>query len=327
MTSEEIDPDRLMILAQEIEESAASAEHQQQSKPDAKGSGSYDGGTRTGADYQDSYNYYHNRVQNIFYPFSRIPNPSSYDSAIEDLRAAMARLSRGEHLTVKGGDQDAESDINKDSIAPNEDLDNLINSSPRKLNSWHGEAADKFKDNFLDHLSTTASHHFLSLSILKNALEADRAVWSATLKDINKIGEDTKDALDNLTSKNKNDLEFALSVITALTGILTVGISSGAGLVLTTISVATSTADDADNGAGLSGSQGGSASKIIRSMESAIKTLTEKVQDQQTDIANALTQSNDKLNDSKSSVYLPRPKLTELDDDELISNKGLGEHD
>ncbi|GLY36603.1 hypothetical protein Amsp01_026270 [Amycolatopsis sp. NBRC 101858] len=76
-----------------------------------------------------------------------------------------------------------------------------------------------FKANFVDTFKTIAGNRFTVLSILKGVLQAHRAMWLKARDDIDKIAENTKNALDNAGGCGKNQWSFDFSVLSAVSAI------------------------------------------------------------------------------------------------------------
>jgi len=310
--------DELMSLAKGIEESAANAEHLQLTKAAAQAS---QGGPAI-VDLDELKKKYENCAQPHFEPFTNIPDPASYESTIDSLHDAMKKLAQTSSL------QDP---ISGESFPANRDLDLVSESSADVLSDWTGQGADNFKTHFLDQFASVASNQFLLLGILKGATEADQEMWQKARNDIEKIAKDTQDALDNLGSKNKDDLEFGLSVVTAVVAIGSIPLSGGASAAaLPAVGAAASVADSAVKGKEAIDAKGGSAEQIVHSMQNAIKKLTHRIQEEQGKISKAMHAWGDEAEDAKgkekSAYHTPRPKLAGMEGEELTGEKGLGDH-
>lgn len=127
--------EQLMQQARDIETTAAEVEYRQVCRAAGRGA--------VVIDYEQIQAKYQNRVQPLFEPFTRIPDPRSYNGAIDSLESAMSYLSSGYQSTDP---------ITKRGVTSNGDL-SAIESAAGELIDWQGEGATKFKINFIDPLS------------------------------------------------------------------------------------------------------------------------------------------------------------------------------
>ncbi|WP_216214137.1 hypothetical protein [Amycolatopsis aidingensis] len=303
--------EQLMQQAADIEESAAEAEYRQLAGMAGRGA--------TVIDYEEIKRRYQGCAQPLFEPFTRMPDPASYDGAIEDLRAAMEELSNGPHLTDP---------INGAAIDGNRNL-TAVGDAADELNDWTGIAASNFKRNFLTPFPVVAGNQFLILGIMKGAVEADKAVWEAAREDIDKIARATLDALENLGGCGKNGFEFALAVATAVASVLGIPFTGGASAVVAGVGAAANTAGAVVKGAEMVKGGGGSAEQIVGSMQTAIEKLTGQIREKQGQIAKTLSGYAGEIDQHKmtkpSAFFSPRPKLADMRGSELTGEKGVGE--
>lgn len=262
---------------------------------------------------------YQNCAQPLFEPFTRIPDPGSYQGLIDELHGAMSCLSHGAHMTDP---------ITGKSIGANEDL-RAIETAADDLNDWSGAAAHAFKANFLDPFPAVASNQFLVLGVMKGAVEADQEVWKKTQADIEKIANDTLDALDNVGSCGKSDLEFTLSVASAVAAIGAIPFTGGASVAFAAVGAASAVGGAVQKGYESVKGNGASAEQVVSSMKTAIDELTKHIREQEGQIAKAMNGYAGEVNrqNKESSPFVSaRPKLAGMEGRVLTSGKGIGSH-
>lgn len=265
---------------------------------------------------------YHALVEPLFRQFTSIPDPSSYDGVITDLKYAM------HYLSYSGGE--TTDPINKQPITANGDLA-AIKSAADELYTWDGEAAKSFKVNFLDPLPSKVTNQFLMLGVLKGASEADREVWDQTRKDLINIRDRTIEALDAVGGSPPNGFQFTLSVIgTVAAGIaipFTAGTSATVAAALGAASMAAGTASVTEETVQASV---GSPEQILQSMSEAIGKLCQQIRAKQTEIGKVLADyageaAQQDSNATTGTPYVPpRPRLATMEGAALRSDEGVG---
>src|SRR5207248_10229167 len=123
-------------------------------------------------------------------------------------------------------------DLSKDVTLANPHLDKMTTDGGY-LQGWTGDAAMAFKANFVDTFKTISGNQFTVLSTLKGVLQAHREMWVRARDDIDKIADNTKNALDNAGGCGKNQWSFGFSVLSAVVavgGVLVTAATAGAGL-------------------------------------------------------------------------------------------------
>lgn len=250
----------------------------------------------------------------LFEPFSRMPDPRAYEGMLADLTETVGDLSHG-YLNDP---------IDKQPVPANPKLDR-INAAAEELGDWTGEAAAKFKRKFLHPLDSISTNQFILLATMKGALEAHQAMWLNAREDIEKIADETIHSLDNVGGGcGKNEVNFVFSVAAAVGAIAAIPLTGGvsaAGAVLSAVgAVGASGVASADS---LKGG-GGSAEQVVRSMQTAIDTLTTKIGDTEEKIAKVLDDNASALAQTKPIFVSPRPAFVGMEGKELTSEEGLG---
>lgn len=300
----------LMQYAVEIEQSAIRAEWNRLST----------GSDSAPISYQQVRDMFQNRVQPLFEPFSRLPDPASFDGVIDDLYGAMGKLSHGAHMTDP---------ITGKNIQANPDMQ-VVETAADSLIDWTGAAAAAFKENFLDPFPAIATNQFLVLGVMKGAAEAEKAAWDAAREDILKIANDTLNTLDNLGSCGKSEFEFTLSVAAAVVSGLSIPFTAGASAVVAGIGAAVNTVGAAGKGVQTMKGSGSTADQVLDSMEKALEELASQIRDTQGQVAKTLNayagEVDMQQNKEPSDFVARRPKLAGMDGAALTSGEGLGHY-
>ncbi|QWF79449.1 hypothetical protein [Amycolatopsis sp. CA-230715] len=259
-------------------------------------------------------------IEPLFEPFSRLPDPTRYDPLIADLNAAMGNLRTESGQTTE---------LTKDVSLANPHLDKMTTDGGY-LQGWNGEAAMAFKANFIDTFKTISGNQFAALSTLKGVLQAHQEMWSTARKDITKIANDTKDALDNAGGCDKNEWSFAFSVLSAVTavgGVVVTVATAGAGLPVTFPAIGAASSTGSAAIAGITAS-GDSADTIINSMRQAVDDLTKHIQEVETQhIELKIRGLIDCIHGNKDRLVSTRPNLAGMNDRDLTGDRGMGKSD
>ena len=256
-------------------------------------------------------------IEAMFEPFSRLPDPARYDPLIADLNAAMGKLNTGSVRTTE---------LSNDVSLTNPHLDKMTTDGGY-LQGWTGDAAMAFKANFVDTFKSIAGNQFTVLSILKGVLQAHREMWLKARDDIDKIAENTKNALDNAGGCGKNQWSFDFSVLSAVGAVGGVVVAVVTGGVVPLAAIGALASVGSAGVAGLTAS-GDSAEKIINSMKQAIDELTRHVQEVETQqIADKVRALTEAVQDNKDKLVSARPNLAGMNDRDLVGDRGMGNSD
>jgi hypothetical protein len=256
-------------------------------------------------------------IEAMFEPFSRLPDPARYDPLIADLNAAMGKLNTGSVRTTE---------LSNDVSLTNPHLDKMTTDGGY-LQGWTGDAAMAFKANFVDTFKSIAGNQFTVLSILKGVLQAHREMWLKARDDIDKIAENTKNALDNAGGCGKNQWSFDFSVLSAVGAVGGVVVAVVTGGVVPLAAIGALASVGSAGVAGLTAS-GDSAEKIINSMKQAIDELTRHVQEVETQqIADKVRALTEAVQGNKDKLVSARPNLAGMNDRDLVGDGGMGNSD
>jgi hypothetical protein len=256
-------------------------------------------------------------IESMFEPFSRLPDPARYDPLIADLNAAMGKLNTGSVNNTE---------LSNDVSLTNPHLDKMTTDGGY-LQGWTGDAAMAFKGNFIDTFKSISGNQFTVLSTLKGILQAHREMWLRARDDIDKIAENTKNALDNAGGCGKNQWSFGFSVLSAVgaVGGVVVAVATGGIAALPAIGALASVGS-----AGVASitASGDSADTIINSMKQAVDDLTRHIQEVESQqIAQKVRALTDAVNGSKDKLVSARPNLAGMNDRDLTGDSGMGKSD
>ncbi|MGH7487128.1 MAG: hypothetical protein ACREMY_16220, partial [bacterium] len=226
--------------------------------------------------YQNGVDQYYADIPGLFEPFSRLPDPTSYDSQISSLGQAMDCLRTG--LPDPTNHQDTTNSQDQPSFNTHPEFDRLCGAGDI-LEGWDSTAAINFKQSYLTPFKGYVQDQFSLLAILKSSVEAHKAVWIGAQHDICSIAENTLTALNNY-DPNQQPWSFAFVVI-GVVATISVALTGGADAIPLTAIGATSGAL-----AGLlppvtdpRSYPSGTADQIINGMKSAMNELTQNIDD------------------------------------------------
>ena len=306
--------DQLMQHAKDITDKAVQMEGIEQAKLNAQATGGQ--GPALPVDY-DKIEQKYAFVQPLFEPFSRMPDPAGYDQLIRDLNEAMGKLNTGVANNTP---------LSTEVSLANPHLDKMTTDGGY-LQGWTGEAAMAFKANFIDTFKTISGNQFTVLSTLKGALQAHRELWRRAREDIDKIAENTKNALDNAGGCGKNQWSFGFSVLSAVVavgGVVVTIATAGAGAAVILPAIGAAATVGSTGVAGLTAS-GDSAETIVNSMKQAVGDLTKHIQEVETqEIAAKVLALADAVRGNRDKIVSARPALAGMNDGDLTGDSGMG---
>lgn len=256
-------------------------------------------------------------IGSMFEPFSRLPDPARYDPLIADLNAAMAKLNTGSVHTTQ---------LTNDVSLANPHLDKMTTDGGY-LQGWSGDAAMAFKANFIDSFKTVSGNQFSVLSTLKGILQAHREMWLKARDDIDKIAENTKNALDNAGGCGKNQWSFGFSVVSAVVAVGGVVVAVATGGIVPLVAIGAAASAGSAGVASLTAS-GDSVDTIINSMKQAVDELTRHIQEvENQQIAEKVRALTEAVRANKDKIVAARPNLAGMNDLDLTGDSGMGRSD
>lgn len=303
---------QLMSIASQIQAKATQAsldELQQSADMRAR----VDGGPVTDAQKQAVRQEYAD-IPSLFEPYAKLPDPQDYQSGITTLdQIIMKNICAGgtrqpDALTV--------------GYSANFAISALNDSAKTRLSNWNGDAAQKFKANFLGHFTERAENLFVLAGVLKGGLQAEQSMWTQARTNIADIAKGTLDALDNLHTCSQGDWTVGLTVAASILAILAALESDGASLSLTAVGAA------AQVGAAVPGTPsqpGGTAEQIIGAMRQLISQFGQQLTDTINLITSRLQASSVTVQQNSAVFDMPRPAMDDIKDDQTLRGPlGLG---
>lgn len=251
-----------------------------------------------------------------FEPYTRIPEPESFDPMIEELGKAIEGLSSGH-----GNDDPLHGGV----VLANPDLDK-VDSAADILMSWTGDAAKKFKVKFLDPFSSISANQFLMLVTMKGALEAHKEVCKKAWEDILAIAQGAADKIDHARESNADDWTKPLQVAAAVAAVGgAVVATSGVGFAMIGAVAAMGTVAQPQKGEGDTvGIIGDHTDGIIESMRGSVDKLTAEINATQKRIVDAVTASTSLMYEEKDKFVSASPALAGMSGEQITTDAGLG---
>lgn len=271
-------------------------------------------GPQIPVDYEKIEQKYAN-IEDLFEPFSKMPDPTRYEPMINvDLTTAMEQLSQ---------DGGASTDpIDKTPIRTNISLSKM-KTADDYLGGWNGEAALKFKENFLDPFPALTGNQFLLISTMRGALQAHQAMWDRARISIARIAKNTQDALDNVDGCGKNDWSFAFGVLAAVASVGGAFLTAGASIPFSAIGAAAAVGSASIAGITATGG-GGSVDAVINSMKHAMDQLRQEVEQTEQKIAAAVHGITNTVNGQQDYFVAKRPTIAGMQGSDITSSSGMG---
>jgi hypothetical protein len=266
-------------------------------------------------------------IPGLFAPFTRTPDPESFNAPIEELKAALNKLSTGQGTTdpisTNGRLYPASRALEK------------ISSAADDVYGWSGTAAQDFKTNYLDPFPAVVKNQFTLVAAVKSALEAEQAMWKETRKNIWDIADNTYKKLEHMDDCGKNEWTMTFTVVASICAVAAVPVSGGTSLLLVgTITAIGATAQvvaaaDVVKDPPTYGIEGESVRPVINSMREAIKKQIQYVNETETRIQKALSAMNDLVysaqrdgNADKHYFCIRRPALADSNPGRIRTDMG-----
>lgn len=177
-------------------------------------------------------------IPGLFAKFTSMPEPSGFDTPINDMKAAMRSLCVGQ-----AGVADP---VSGDQYPYNTELKNM-STSAEYLDEWDGVAMMTFRDEFIAKFEERVLNQFNAAAVIKNAWEAEKELWTRARPNVCKIVDDGYNALDHMHDCGKNEWTVGLSIVGAVVAIGSVVATAGgtAAIALAAVGAAGSVASSA----------------------------------------------------------------------------------
>jgi hypothetical protein len=240
-----------------------------------------------------------------FEPFSRMPNPASFDGPIAELSTAMTKLSSGQ--------------LSTDPISTNGRIHPAnvtlaqLSSTANFVTGWSGKAASDFVTGYVDPFPYVVSNQFTALAALKSSLEAQRAMWAKARENIWDIADQTYNRLEVMTDCGSNEWTMAFTVVASIAAVAAVPFTGGASLLVITAIGATAQVvaaveikDPPEKDI-----KGETTRPVISSMREAIQKQYETINETEIRIRDSVSNLNDLIYGQKDLFVSKRPTLAD----------------
>jgi hypothetical protein len=248
-------------------------------------------------------------VNHIYDDWLSLPAPEDFAGMTGNLETAMSKLATSGYTTdpVGGG---------KLAQSANTDLTG-VTTSGGYMADWTGDAASTYQTNFAANFAPVSSNQFVLASVLRQAINAEAAIWQTVRDDLDKLSADALKKMDECTDKSPSDWAMALTVAAAVVSIVAVPVTGGTSLELgfaavgAGLSVAATGISGGGGEADEYGLDTGSPGAIIDSLRKALVKINDHIVDGESMIAqNMDTQAgNDTAGWAK--LCLPRPSMAD----------------
>ncbi|GAB3775486.1 hypothetical protein FB382_004148 [Nocardioides ginsengisegetis] len=246
-------------------------------------------------------------VESIYDDFLDIPAPEDFAGQVQSLASAMGKLA------TEGQTNDPVT--NSQSVSGHNPNLSKIGSSGDLLDSWTGDAAFTYNRNFADAFEPTASSQYAAVSVLRNAINAEAAVWAGVRDDLDRLSQDAIEVMKEAGNKGGNDWAAVLSIAAAVIAVPVTGGASAIAIpaVAAGLSIAATGISAASGGSGPDelGLDGGSSDKVISSLQKALTRIKEHIVTGEQEIVNAMNGSCSALDDNWRVFCLPEPAITD----------------
>lgn len=149
---------------------------------------------------QDLYANYYNWVPDSFHPFQDLPEPETSQHMAAKFETICGPMDAGNNIS--GGN------LGDAALGHVEDIkDNLI--------SWNGHAAENFRDNFVNDLSTLIDEHAGIGRFLGATVKANEGLLRSARLDVKTIASNAVTAIEASADSGSDDVILALTVIAA----------------------------------------------------------------------------------------------------------------
>lgn len=217
------------------------------------------------------------KIPALFEPYLDLPIPSDFAEAASGVDKPAELLSAGYVFeNSEGGTV----------VDANRKVYDLLGCDDELLH-WHGLAADNFRRTFVENLPATTKAQFHSVTLIKGAVERERAIWTAARQDVVNLAVASREAMRGCATGDGNaDLELAIfgavagvaSIFLPVVGQVALAAAAGALSVASTLS-----AEEAEPSAGAV--SGATPNVVFDSMKSELTALNGAIRSGENGIA------------------------------------------
>lgn len=248
-------------------------------------------------------------VDSIYDDFLDCPAPEDFAHLTDNLGRAMSQLA------VSGYDKDPVGNGSSFGAA-NPDLAGVL-SSGDYMADWTGDAATTYKTNFADRFEPVTSNQFILTSVVRNALNAEAAIWQTVRDDLDKLSKDALDKMEECGHKSPSDWSMVLTIAGAVVAIAAVPLTGGTSLELGLAAVGAGLGVAATGMGGSGGEpdeldlQTGSPQAIVDSLRDVLGRIKGYVTEHENTIWDTMSQTATDVDSGWELVCLPRPALAD----------------
>jgi hypothetical protein len=238
----------------------------------------------------------------LFQQFAAMPDPDRYDHLVRHCDDVLDALALGSPTDFFQGKQYAPAGPPR--------LGGLV-TVQQLLADWTGDAATKFREEYLPAMRTAAVNQFTAATVLRAGLTKDAEVWRAAWDDALEIAGVGLTAVDDAGKKKNHDYEvLTLKVVAAAAGIIGAPLSGGASVAFALGAVVAAESVDLlpDPPAAVAVS-GDSVSEVVHNVRSALTTLVSSVEAYETKVAAGLDRMRQEMLADPEKCSPPAPSI------------------
>jgi hypothetical protein len=241
-------------------------------------------------------------IHSLFNDFLVLPNPGDFDGPMDQVTATMNALcAKAFADPIQGSPHPVNTELS------------AMTAAGTTLDEWDGLAAKAFMNNFIIPFEGHTENQFVVASILMNALNAEKELWTRARANVDDIAHKVKSALEHYGDCGKNDWEIGLSVVGAVVAIAAVPVTGGASAVA--LAAVASGLEVAGTFAGQiedppsNDYSAESVEGVIAKAKEGIEDLKKEVERAEQKVVDAMTNSADVVSSYASDFVAPRPTL------------------
>jgi hypothetical protein len=259
---------------------------------------------------ETSFAEYFAHIPGLFEPFDDCPKPSHFTPLLAQADIAIAKLSRGE---LPNEPYNAGIAVNS-----NKELDDFETVSGY-VDDWTGDAAEAFKDNFLDHQETFTKNQYLMACMVRNAIATEAGLWGNARDSLRSVGEGAIDTFDSHTSAGSGASgEFMIGILGSVVGTALAGFT-GVAMIGLAVNVFTTAATTKFEGV--------STFMIRDEMEDAIQKVKDDLYTEESKLNKLIDHNFDQLIDNRPDYVaeLGAWEMADVPPGQASSSTGLGD--
>jgi hypothetical protein len=258
---------------------------------------------------ETSFAEYFAHVPGLFSPFDDCPKPSHFNPLLTQADIAISMLSRGE---LPNEPYNAGIAVNS-----NLELDDFETVSDF-VSDWTGDAAEAFKENFLDHQETYTKNQYLMACMVRNAIATEAGLWRNARDSLMSVGEGAITKFDNHTSAGGNAHgDFMIGILGSVVGTALAGFT-GVAMIGLAVNVFTTAAT--------TDFEGITAFMIRDEMEDAVQKVRDDLYTEEEKLNRLVNHNFDELIDNRPDYVaeLGAWDMVDVPPGEASSSNGLG---